>query len=1621
MDDSLSMTTETKGYNMTMVKTESKTDFLEQLTKSAGASLKAAEMADFSCIASSMFDQYPMSELRDKSLSLLTGMALDWYRVIRQFNSKTPLVEVYNPTIDDNGWESPNTVIVVAHKDMPFLLDSMRLELIANGATMKSVKSTVLTTIREKGELVSLRSVHSTIDDTEAQGSNDSKNEALMYYEIDRRSTVKALNHVKKIVKQSLKKVAKVNKDYRAITSELLVTKEGLTPAPGLFSTGTVVEAKAFVDWLKSNNFTFLGYAYTVLQKDEWVCEKSLGLVDSKNFQELLCLNNHSDDLLYYSKSPIRPNIHRPAYPDYIRIKHYNEQGKFCGEHHFLGLYTARVYRESVVSIPVLRRKVETIYENTGLMHNSYEGKMIRQVLEVFPRDELFQSRVDKLLKTVVAITQINERRIIKLFMRKELNNRFANAIIYIPRDMFSTNLREKILAYLSDAVGAQTYEYYTYFSESLLCRTYIIFRLDESQDKQWSAKALEQKVVELSQSWSECLEHELVDHFGEAQGLELAQRYAGCFPAFYQENTSMQSAIKDLDVIESLDASQPTSLYFYRQDDSNYINFKLFNFDKNITLSEVIPVLENLGLSVLEEHPYRIKKDDDCIFLHDFTLDYKQGNEFPKDDVIDFLEETFLRVWQGDAKNDMFNYLVLSAKLDWREVIILRAYAAYMKQMAFAFSQRAIAQALIAHPAIAQLLIAYFHAQFDPDQHDTDFSERIKDDILSALDKVSNLTEDRIIRRYQEFMEFTLRTNFYQHDAEGDIKPYISFKFSPRNILDIPEPKPLYEIFVYSTRMEGVHLRGGAVARGGLRWSDRSEDYRTEVLGLVKAQQVKNSVIVPNGAKGGFISRNTHASMSRDEFLAEGISCYQWFIKGLLDITDNIVNNKIVPPKQVVRKDGDDAYLVVAADKGTATFSDIANAISAEYQHWLGDAFASGGSQGYDHKGMGITARGAWVSVQRHFKEKGINIQEENFTVVGVGDMAGDVFGNGMLLSEHIQLVAGFNHLHIFIDPNPDAAKSYKERQRLFDLPRSSWQDYSKELISKGGGIFERSAKSITITPEMKARFDIKANKLTPNDLINALLKSPVDLLWNGGIGTYVKASTESNASVGDKANDGLRVNGGELRCKVVGEGGNLGLTQLGRIEYALNGGSCNTDFIDNAAGVDCSDHEVNIKILLDAVLNDKKLSRKQRNQLLSKMTENVAELVLDNNYEQTQAISIAEREVRKRTNEYRRLINHLESSGKLHRSLEFIPSDEEIVDRLSKGQMLTRPELSTLASYVKVELKESLSSEKLSKDDYIAEIVTNAFPDHLCRKYKNYMYNHILRKEIIATQVANDMVNNMGITFHDRLKEATGESSVTIAKSYITAREIFKFNQFRQEIRSLDFVISANEQFELLANMMRRVRRATRWLIRTHRQGLSPGKDISLYQPLIQSIASIRSSLVDDADREEWETQFDSYIGIGLSKEVASILSLPTHLYSGLDVAKISQDGKTTVKKAAQIHYLLGKEFGLFWFARWISDVKVENYWQAISRETFIGELDKHLCTLSLALLRLAGDKYTLTEAIDLWSRQYKRQVKRWRTMMKDLQSSSSTDFAMFSVAMRELLDLTEASQRCKSLTEK
>jgi glutamate dehydrogenase len=1263
----------------------------------------------------------------------------------------------------------------------------------------------------------------------------------------------------------------------------------------------------------------------------------------------------------------------------------------------------------------MLKEKINRMCKLSGFEIGTHAYKAFVNIVETYPRDELLQTSDEALAQIILGIFQMQERGMSKLFVRRDTFGRFYSCMVYVPRERYNTQLRKDTQALLKRSFAAKgDVEFNTYFSESVYARTHYIARVTNN-NMEFDVNEIEKNLIELTKSWQDKLNSKLVAYYGEESGKSVVRKYDNAFSRSYAEQNLPSAALVDIQYIESLTKETPLDILFYRPQEeskeSDIVKLKLYHLNEPIHLSDVLPMLENFGLRVIDESPYRVTNENgEVSWVMDFTMLHKQSHDFDMDRAQSLFQDAFSDVWSAQLEDDGFNRLILGAQIPGRMVTIVRAYAKYMRQIGSSFSIDYIANTVASYPDIAENLIAYFTQKFCPEtKRSAKKLENLENEIFQKLDGVSNLDDDRIIRRYLDLINATLRTNFYQNDENGNAKHYVSFKLLPERIPEMPLPLPKFEIFVYSPRVEGVHLRGGKVARGGLRWSDRMEDFRTEILGLVKAQQVKNTVIVPVGAKGGFVCKRMPKNADRAAMQAEGQACYRIFIRSLLDITDNIIEGKVIPPKQVVRLDEDDPYLVVAADKGTATFSDIANGISDEFKFWLGDAFASGGSVGYDHKKMGITAKGAWESVKRHFREIGINCQTTPFTCVGIGDMSGDVFGNGMLLSEQTKIVCAFNHMHIFFDPSPDPASSYKERTRLFADPSLNWDDYDRKLISKGGGIFKRSEKSIKLSPEMKACLGTKQASMAPNELIHNVLKMPVDLIWNGGIGTYIKSSKESHSDVGDRANDSLRVNGKDVNARVIGEGGNLGLTQLGRIELAANGAYVNTDFIDNVGGVDCSDNEVNIKILLNSLVSAGDLTLKQRNKLLYDMTDDVGEIVIEDCYRQTQSISITHLAGVKQLKEQLRFIHGLERDGALNRELEFIPSDDEISERIVTGQGLTRPELSVLIAYGKMVLKESFNIEAITNNPYYEKHLLNAFPPVLRDKYRAQMQEHPLRSEIIATKLTNEMVNDMGLNFVFRLTEETGASNAEIAHAYSIVKGVFDMAALWEEVQDLDNTIDANVQLQLLDDMRRSLRRAARWYLR-HGDNLADiDTAISKYRAPFATINKNLGKYLVPSELAEVEKRTQQLVSQNVPEQCAYRVASLSNMFSSMDLVQIAESEKRPVDVVARLYYQLGSQFELHWFLEQINQQNVSNHWQALARASYREELDWQQRALTTVLLNSAPSSKDADQILSTWVEENKVKLDRWYHMMTEFKTSDNHEFAKFSVALRELMLLS------------
>jgi glutamate dehydrogenase len=1565
----------------------------------------------------------------------------------RQYAQSRPqgrsLVRVFTPSVEEHGWSSGHTVVEVVTDDMPFLVDSVTMALLRRGRSIHLVVHPQFVVRRDvAGELLEVCDIGES--DPAIAEMPDAQVESWMHIEIDRETDYEAQQEITDELRNVLRDVREAVEDWRRmrqradeIAAEL---EKNQLPVPD----EEVAEAQELLRWLADDHFTFLGYREYSLETVDGddvlkaVTGSGLGILRadqelSGSFAKLspgVRAKAREKRLLVLTKANSKATIHRNTYLDYVGVKVFDESGEVVGERRFLGLLTGPAYTESVLRIPVLRTKAQQVLERSGFAPSGHSGKDLMQVLETYPRDELFQISVDELFPIAMAVVHLQERRQLRLFVRADIYGRYLSCLVYLPRDRFNTAVRERMQDILLAATAGKTIDHTTLVSESLLARLHFVVRMALDQVlPQLDIPALEKQLAAATRAWGDDFSDALADQLGEEKAAGLLRRYRDAFPEAYKEDFPARTAVADLNRFEELpdDGGLGMNLYQPIGGAPNERRFKIYRTGSPISLTQVLPILSRMGVEVIDERPYEILRRDNSVdapaWIYDFGLRYQARLAADVSGRKESFQDAFAAVWRGDAESDGFNALVLQAGLSWREASILRAYAKYLRQAGSTFSQDYLEECLSTYCGIAGMLVELFETRFDPDQFVDDPAARetaAKEIVVRlerALDDVASLDQDRILRSFIALVQATLRTNYYRVISAEQSSAAMAFKLNPSTIPDLPDPRPMFEVWVYSPRVEGVHLRFGAVARGGLRWSDRREDFRTEVLGLVKAQAVKNAVIVPVGAKGGFVAKRLpDPAVDREAWLAEGVESYKTFIRGLLDVTDNrAADRSIVPPPNVVRHDSDDPYLVVAADKGTATFSDIANGVAIDYGFWLGDAFASGGSAGYDHKAMGITARGAWESVKRHFREMGRDCQSEDFTCVGIGDMSGDVFGNGMLLSTHTRLVAAFDHRHIFLDPNPDAAVSYAERQRLFELPRSTWADYNPALISEGGGVHPRTAKRLDLTPQVRRSLGIdeSVTELTPPDLLRAILTAPVDLLWNGGIGTYVKAGSETHADVGDKANDAIRVNGAELRCRCVGEGGNLGFTQLGRIEYAISGaggegGRINTDAIDNSAGVDTSDHEVNIKILLDSIVRDGDLTDKQRNELLAAMTDEVGQLVLANNYQQNIALASGLYQAGNLAHVHRTYVSKLEAEGKLNRTLEYLPTDQRFAERVQSGRGLTGPELSVLLAYTKNLMYGELLETALPDDPYLRNALLAYFPTDLRERYPDRIDEHPLRREIVTTLVVNDLVNEAGTTFAYRLGMETGGTMEDLARAHTVSSVVYRIPELMAEVAALDNVVSAEMQTRMRLEGRTITERASRWLTVNRRPPIDIAWQIEFFQAPTARLLDELPEVMFGRELDLFVERRDRLTKAGVPEELATRVAVLPPAYAGLGIVETSIATGSDLSEVARVHFKLGEHLALGQLLERIVALPRSDRWQTMARAALRDDLHAVQTALTAQIIQSTDDGMDTKARVKAWAARDSVVVGRARETLAEIVESDTFDLARLSVGLRVVRSL-------------
>lgn len=1572
----------------------------------AAAELAGLERSSVAADFCRMFYAHvPEDDILKAAPESLARQALSTFDLAESREPTSPAIRVSNPAIDSEGWAPGCTVIEIIHDDMPFLVDSVNAELNRRDLVVQQLIHPVLCLTRDAGKITQC-----------AHRAKAGADESVMHIHIEERASAAERAEIATSIASILADVRASVEDWQSIRGKVAESIESLTRTPpkGIVPEDAI-EAADFLAWMDDDHFTFLGYCeYGYFgEGDAFVLESTpstgLGLLRSARIAERGVIDTMGDleprilanlktpRLINIIKSIERSVVHRPAQLDYVSVQVFDENGAVIGGRRFVGLFTSTVYTTSPHRIPVVRRKVTEAVDDAAQGRGSHDEKALTHILETYPRDELFQISPPELTRIAAGILNVQERVRTALFVRKDRFERFISALIFVPRDRYDTSLRLKMAELIAKAYGGEVMSFATHIADDPLARVHLVIKTSGPAQVEPNVAEIEAALIEISRSWADKLESAILAKHQGSRGRNLAKTFANAFPAAYREATSAEDAAFDAVLINAYASPNGLAQSLSRPVGTaeTAVHFKLFHRGGPAPLSDVMPMLEDAGLRILSETPSKVCPEGaDPVWIHHFEAETATGCTIDIADVRDRFHDGFAAIWHGKAESDSLNQLILSAGLTWRQASLLRAFSRYLRQAGANFSIEYMEDTLNGNPEIARLIATYFEARFDPAHANEIAAAAARQGLLAALDNVSSLDEDRILRRFLNLADAALRTNFWQKAADRGPKDYLSIKFDSAKIDELPLPRPMAEIFVYSPRMEGVHLRGGKVARGGIRWSDRREDFRTEILGLMKAQMVKNTVIVPVGAKGGFVVKQPPKDGGREAFQAEGVECYKTLIRGMLDVTDNIVNDTVMPPPDVVRADGDDPYIVAAADKGTATFSDIANGISNDYGFWLEDAFASGGSAGYDHKKMGITARGAWESVKRMFLELGKDIQAEPFTAAGCGDMSGDVFGNGMLLSKQTKLIAAFNHMHIFVDPNPDPAITHAERQRLFDMGRSQWSDYDQSLLSQGGAIFERSAKSLTLSPEAQAALGAPSSTLTPNELVNVILKAPVELLWFGGIGSYIKSASESHQEAGDKANDSVRINGSELNAKVVGEGANLGVTQLGRVEFAQSGGRINTDFIDNSAGVDASDHEVNLKILLGRMVRAGEMTGEARDTLLAEMTEEVGHLILRNNYLQGQALSMEEGRAKARLSDHVRFMRGLERIGRLNRAVEFLPDDEAIAEREAAGQGLTRPELAILLSYAKLVLFDDLIASDLPDDPGLGQMLHNYFPGPVRERFPENIASHPLGREITATLATNEIIDRLGPAFTLETVTKTGRPASDVARAFAITLDIYRLRDVYRQIEALDGPGRFPLQAEMFMAVNRLARRSVAWLLRKPGQSLSIADGHTSLAGPIAAISDGLAQVVTPEIASDIDLKITAWTSAGAGADLARNVAQLDPLASALDIAQICEtSGGTDVLEAARTYFATGDALKLAWCRTAALALEANNTWERMAADASLDDLYSHQADIARSALAAGG--------LPEWMAARNNQLERLHRTLEEMAQAEQPNSAMITVA--------------------
>jgi len=1520
-------------------------------------------------------------------------------------------------------------VVDIVTDDMPYLVDSVTTELNRHQAEIQMIVHPLLRVRRDVTG--ALRAIIGVCGDDTDPATADELTESWTHVELAPSKDRVDADQLAADLRHVLDDVRVANEDQQRMDEVARRLADDLDAEGGPDAT----EYGELMRWLADGNFLFLGYReYDLVPVEAGVGLRpvpgsGLGILRhrkpgqqslSKLSSQVAARAQDPAERLVLAKANSRSTVYRANYLDYVSVKKHDAAGKVVGEFRFLGLYTHSAHTAPVASIPVLRRKLAYVLASAGLTRDSHDGKDLIEILEDYPREELFEISAEELTPIAFGVLRLSERKQTRLFLRRDRYGRYMSCLVYLPRDRYTTKVRLRAQGILKAALRGVTVDYSAQVGDSALARLYVVIRGEKGAPvPQVDAAALERRLAAAVRSWDEDLVAEATRVLGEEQGRGLLETLAAAIPETYKADVTATYAVEDLTTMLKLRESGTEFAVRLVEGEERW-TLVVYRLGTPITLSDVLPQLQHMGLEVVDEHPYQFAghSSTGSFWIYEFGLRPPAG--LASVTVRPIFEDAVTALWQGLTEDDGFNALVLTAGLTWREVTLLRAVAKYLRQGGMRFSEDYVQRVLRSNAAITRLLVRLFESRFDPAKQDgvTERCEAFAEEIRGMLDEVVSLDHDRILRAYLAMMDATLRTNYYKTESPSGVDgpPTLTLKLDPGNVPELTSPRPKFEIFVYSPRLAAVHLRFGRVARGGLRWSDRLEDFRTEVLGLVKAQEVKNAVIVPSGAKGGFVCKRLPDPADREAYQAEVLACYKTFIASMLDVTDNIEGDAVVPPPEVVRRDGDDPYLVVAADKGTATFSDTANEVAARYGFWLGDAFASGGSEGYDHKKMGITARGAWESVKVHFAALGLNPAADDFTVAGVGDMSGDVFGNGMLLSEHIKLVAGFDHRHVFVDPDPDPAASFAERQRMFELPRSSWADYDQALISPGGGVWPRAVKSVPVSPQARTALGIDAGvtALSPDALISAILTAPVDLLWNGGIGTYIKASHESNADVGDRSNDAVRVDATRLRTRVIGEGGNLGLTQAARIEYSLGGGLVNTDFIDNSAGVDTSDHEVNIKILLADAIRAGEMPASARHQLLNDMTDDVAGLVLRHNYGQNMALAASRAQAPSLLHVHARYLRKLVRDKRLDPELDVLPDEREIAERRSAGTGLTTPEFALLLAHTKISTAEDVLASGLPDDPYLRRVLEAYFPAPLRSAFVDRMEAHPLRREIITTSAVNEMIDTSGITFLFRLIEETGASVPDLTRAWLVAREVFDMSAFWHQVEELEGRVGLAAQITLLLEGRKLTERAVRWLLHNRRPPFDLQATVNFFADGVRTVRAGLPKMLTGRDLATFEERRDSYLVLGVPEDLAERVAAMVPTYSAFDIVQVASQTGRGIEEAAEVYFDLADRLQITRLRDRITALPREDRWSTMARAALRDDLYAALASLARDVLGASRSAIPRNpeEQLAAWAAQNEAAVGMATQTLGEIWESERFTFTTLSVALRAIRTLVASS---------